>query len=619
MEQVQIMGGGNGIYLDAKGRQLYTMGDYSPAVGDWVWTNGTTIYGHQSGGEQPTLLISDDAVLPFTDFSSNLRNFNSSCVSDFNFGSDENFEQLTNEKISGYVGNRNTAYVAIPVEGSKPKWYRVNDGAYIGAFDLLDATVDDNGDMISAESGSSYFTDHSSNPHIKWQTTPFICWHKYNGFRSHWGCCVATEWAHGADEQENVTMKIRRNSKIINALDLQPFLQAAKSKALAEAEKIHNSGDGSGDDLDIYTFYTGTEKRASYGDGWGNDYLDDIEIVHQGKRERPNCYVRTASAYMNWLKVNKDGTYFGVFSVYADADSFPWLSRTIYLYPLDEKTGVVCGRRTKRCRDWLQARNYVQISYFVENGHTTKIEESNYMELWDGAFLGEILETKKDSEEETKPDSPKSFRPLNGYDIKSVKVTAAESGKYITYYIFGMHDYGVSAEFKTYNRKRVIWNLVNCGRILYINSDYNNPVTITKTIADSWVQLKGTSRADLLHTKAVMPINHITFNGRFSGKLQWKDTWLSGITLYDGNEQIITLNSSNFYGTHSNWYSWRIAAEKGMYFCFPTYGYGFFIKDKKPISNYYDASISNTFSGIKFKSKKKLKRLLSTFLEKIKA
>ena len=62
MERVQITGGGNGVYTDTKGRRLYTMGDYSPAVGEWVWTNGTTIYGHQhSGGEQVSKI--DTAVL----------------------------------------------------------------------------------------------------------------------------------------------------------------------------------------------------------------------------------------------------------------------------------------------------------------------------------------------------------------------------------------------------------------------------------------------------------------------------------------------------------------------------------------------------------------------------
>lgn len=151
MERVQITGGGNGIYTDTKGRRLYTMGDYSPAVGEWVWTNGTTIYGHQSAGNAPCCNI-NDACLPYT-CSGEMRGVNG-CYADqladlsFNRGK---IDTIIPARIAAYAGDKNHAYVGLLGDYKGMKWFNVLTGEYLGNFTPDDACIDKKGNLVTIE------------------------------------------------------------------------------------------------------------------------------------------------------------------------------------------------------------------------------------------------------------------------------------------------------------------------------------------------------------------------------------------------------------------------------------------------------------------------------------
>lgn len=50
MKRVQIAGRSGRAYFDGMGNVMYTIGDYTPNIGDWVVTDGRYIYGHTATG-----------------------------------------------------------------------------------------------------------------------------------------------------------------------------------------------------------------------------------------------------------------------------------------------------------------------------------------------------------------------------------------------------------------------------------------------------------------------------------------------------------------------------------------------------------------------------------------
>lgn len=151
MERVQITGGGNGVYTDTKGRRLYTMGDYSPAVGEWVWTNGTTIYGHQSAGNAPCCSI-NDACLPYTCYGEmrgeNVRYADQLADLSFNKGK---IGAIIPARIAAYAGDKNHAYVGLRGDYKGMKWFNVLTGEYLGNFTPDDACIDKKGNLVTIE------------------------------------------------------------------------------------------------------------------------------------------------------------------------------------------------------------------------------------------------------------------------------------------------------------------------------------------------------------------------------------------------------------------------------------------------------------------------------------
>lgn len=65
MEKVQLIGQDGRAYISADGRCLYTMGDYTPSVGDTVYANGRYIYGHQAGAAHAMIVNDSMGGIPY--------------------------------------------------------------------------------------------------------------------------------------------------------------------------------------------------------------------------------------------------------------------------------------------------------------------------------------------------------------------------------------------------------------------------------------------------------------------------------------------------------------------------------------------------------------------------
>lgn len=131
MERVQIVRGENGVFWDAKGRKLSTMGDINPRAGDWVWTNGTTIYGHREAGYTPPVFSGHPGpVLPVPFFSyQNGTNRVMDLQADGTLGDFVSFT-YKDKPILAYVGDEKHAYGGINGNGNGYAWYNLITGDF---------------------------------------------------------------------------------------------------------------------------------------------------------------------------------------------------------------------------------------------------------------------------------------------------------------------------------------------------------------------------------------------------------------------------------------------------------------------------------------------------------
>lgn len=196
MEMVQITGqAGNGQYYDNKGRLLYAMGDINIVPGMWVWTNGKTIYGHQTAGEQP-INFSLRGILPCLQGNEVMEITDDGELKPF----------IYVPGIIAYVGDRTHAYVAIDSGGdwSIFDWYNLLTGEKLGSFAADEACVDPKtGDLLAIKAGEASYSKTGS----KVSKTAKYC-------------------------------EIRRNGKLINNIDFANY-QSVLEKVENEQEKVN--------------------------------------------------------------------------------------------------------------------------------------------------------------------------------------------------------------------------------------------------------------------------------------------------------------------------------------------------------------------------------------------
>lgn len=268
MERVQIVSGANGVFCDSAGRMLRPMGDISPSIGDWVWTNGTTIYGHRESGEIPSVISQPgNPVLPVC-FSGNPAE-GCSYQQLGSFKKDGSWEHFVNfsyrdKPLNGYVGDGNHAYGC--VWGQKYyKWYNLLTGEYLGEFDFDDACIGEHGELLTIEHQDySRVFAREENPSV---TSVEEHYSDFEGKIDVEGfdllCSgdtsiltyfplvysnAGTSFKEDAKEVEGY-IRIRANGKEIRKIDLARYANQIKESVMQRIRSVENAGNASGEEV----------------------------------------------------------------------------------------------------------------------------------------------------------------------------------------------------------------------------------------------------------------------------------------------------------------------------------------------------------------------------------
>lgn len=163
MERVQLVGKDGRAYISADGRHLYPMGDYAPNLGDWVYANGTYIYGHIQPGAASPSIIGSVSGIPVLDNSGELYYFDANLALK-KVGS-------TSYYMKGMVNDETHAYV-IYQRGQYAKVYNVLTNELVQVVDyaqsqyILDMEIADTGEVIVVV-GKNFSQYHSEKNVIK--------------------------------------------------------------------------------------------------------------------------------------------------------------------------------------------------------------------------------------------------------------------------------------------------------------------------------------------------------------------------------------------------------------------------------------------------------------------
>ena len=316
MERVQIVSGANGVFYDSAGRMLRTMGDISPSPGDWVWTNGTTIYGHRESGEIPAVISNTvSPILPLVILSYSSGGYE--VVHLNKNGALEKFVEFSykDNPLRAYVGDDKHAYGGVYGKGSKDEkldWYNLLTGEFLGTFDPIDACIAHNGDLLTIECEKGSFYNAGTIPGIDdYHLSACPIYESVDGLEPAAKVISITgmyyekkkDQTSGPTSQHGIIV-IRRNGHITKTIDLNNYMDSLGEIVFLQAERIHGINGGAGE---------------------GRDFMINMDpgniLTTKRKRPMPQLVSKSASAYA--LKIYPDESYLGYIDVYASASAFP--------------------------------------------------------------------------------------------------------------------------------------------------------------------------------------------------------------------------------------------------------------------------------------------------------
>lgn len=480
MERVQITGGSNGVYTDTKGRHLYTMGDYSPAVGEWVWTNGTTIYGHQhSGGEQVSKI--DTAVLsvPIKKIEDDGHESNFLRKLQAN-GKVSKFVESGIDTIS-YINDASHAYL----QTNDGDWYNIITGDYLGNFFASYVTLDKDGNLLTILASNGGYSDFLSKKELSYWTVPVYSRYVFRrneedgedgldrkGGYIHRKAPLAAE---SSISRKNAFIVIRRNGKITRFIDLAGYLSNAMNKVGNESKKIHNRGDASGKDV------------------WS-----------EAEYPRPQSYVRFADVDCSSAYITPEGEFALNIHVSAVADAFPWVT--------------VKGADGEKVRYWLRDVEVAyNASYICKNGDISLTYESFWKTMLGGSYPAPVIKKESYDKQKSNEDKSTKFTVIKGENFTGVLWTDTE-------YVF-TDDKGN----KYYNRYYVFGNKWN----YYPGSDGEDTATkftsegdadiCRNGMIDTWIKMGLTQSINILRWGAGQLVYYESWGNKFHAKYNYNN------------------------------------------------------------------------------------------------
>lgn len=408
MERVQIVRGENGVFWDAKGRKLITMGDINPRAGDWVWTNGTTIYGHREAGYTPPVFSGHPGpVLPVPFFSyQNGTNRVMDLQADGTLGDFVSFT-YKDKPILAYVGDEEHAYGGIYGNGNGYAWYNLIMGDFLGYFRPEDACIAENGDLLTIESEKSSRYDAGTVESETYSLLACIIAEMAGAFetwiKSGMYCKKSTATPSPSSSAKG-TVVLRRNGRVTQTIELDPYMKAAGNEAFFRASRIHDMNGGRGDGR-TFVFH------------WRN-YSDQSGEIQSGKIPRPAPVLKSMSAGAGNLKIYPDGSYMGYVFTAGYALAYPVVETETNKAFVSKDPGATPREMVK---DFFRAS--VSVGHIIGIGQTEGEYSHNISLSASGAFYGGAI-----AKLGSPPASTMSmFNPLPGHRLTATRYTGRAS------------------------------------------------------------------------------------------------------------------------------------------------------------------------------------------------
>lgn len=408
MERVQIVRGENGVFWDAKGRRLITMGDINPRAGDWVWTNGTTIYGHREAGYTPPVFSGQpEPVLPVPFFSYQDGTYR---VMDLEAdGTLGDFVSFTykDKPILAYVGDEEHAYGGIYGNGNGYAWYNLITGDFLGYFRPEDACIAENGDLLTIESENGSRYDAGTVESETYSLSACIIAEMVGAFetwiKSGMYCKKSTATPSPSSSAKG-TVVLRRNGRVTQTIELDPYMKAAGNEAFFRASRIHDMNGGRGDGRTFVFHY--------------RNYSDQSGEIQSGKIPRPAPVLKSMSAGAGNLKIYPDGSYMGY--VFADgyALAYPVVETETNKAFVSKDPGATPREMVK---DFFTAS--VSVGHIIGIGQTEGEYSHSISLSASGAFYGGAI-AKLGSQPEPRMSM---FNPLPGHRLAATRYTGRAS------------------------------------------------------------------------------------------------------------------------------------------------------------------------------------------------
>ena len=408
MERVQIVRGENGVFWDAKGRRLITMGDINPRAGDWVWTNGTTIYGHREAGYTPPVFSGQPGpVLPVPFFSyQNGTNRVMDLQADGTLGDFVSFT-YKDKPILAYVGDEEHAYGGIYGNGNGYAWYNLITGDFLGYFRPEDACIAENGDLLTIESENGSRYDAGTVESETYSLSACIIAEMVGAFetwiKSGMYCKKSTATPSPSSSAKG-TVVLRRNGRVTQTIELDPYMKAAGNEAFFRASRIHDMNGGRGDGRTFVFHY--------------RNYSDQSGEIQSGKIPRPAPVLKSMSAGADNLKIYPDGSYMGYVFTAGYALAYPVVETETNKAFVSKDPGATPREMVK---DFFRAS--VSVGHIIGIGQTEGEYSHNISLSASGAFYGGAI-----AKLGSPPASTMSmFNPLPGHRLTATRYTGRAS------------------------------------------------------------------------------------------------------------------------------------------------------------------------------------------------
>lgn len=408
MERVQIVRGENGVFWDARGRRLVTMGDINPRAGDWVWTNGTTIYGHKEAGYTPPVFSGQpEPVLPVPFFSYQDGTYR---VMDLEAdGTLGDFVSFTykDKPILAYVGDEEHAYGGLYGNGNGYAWYNLITGDFLGYFRPEDACIAGNGDLLTIESENGSRYDAGTVESETYSLSACIIAEMVGAFetwiKSGMYCKKSTATPSPSSSAKG-TVVLRRNGRVTQTIELDPYMKAAGNEAFFRASRIHDMNGGRGDGRTFVFHY--------------RNYSDQSGEIQSGKIPRPAPVLKSMSAGAGNLKIYPDGSYMGYVFTAGYALAYPVVETETNKSFVSKDPGATPREMVK---DFFRAS--VSVGHIIGIGQTEGEYSHNISLSASGAFYGGAI-----AKLGSPPASTMSmFNPLPGHRLTATRYTGRAS------------------------------------------------------------------------------------------------------------------------------------------------------------------------------------------------